>query len=228
MLVRAVDWTPLAAATAIAVALAALLNVQDPHLDPGFAVLALRMAGVMLGTAAGFTLVDAMAASTAAVPVPRWVRQWLRTGLGAAAAATGWGAAAAVTALRLPPGGSFPFGGLALEAAAWVLAGLAGAAVAVRTVPGRPAALAGTGAQAVLGAVAVLQAGGAANAWPLPADPSWTAAQRGWAWALLPAFLALLAAHRAPRTRPGALIGRPPAPRSGAPSRLDGEVPARR
>src|SRR5690606_41851427 len=82
-----------------------------------------------------------MAVSTAAVPVPRWLRQWLRTGLAISYAAVAWAATYPSIVAQSPV--SIPVRDTTLEAAVCVAIGLAGAGFAVRREPERHSAIAG-------------------------------------------------------------------------------------
>ena len=138
-LARAIDWLPIGVTAPFALALAAIVS-PGRDLDVLSVLLALRAAALLLGAAAAFALVDAMTPSSGALPVPRWMRQWLRTAMAFAAVAAVWGAAYTIAGVRLAPGAPLPLADTALEAAVCVLAGLAGAAAAVRRVGGRQAA----------------------------------------------------------------------------------------
>jgi len=89
-LVRAIHWLPLLAVTPVVPALAGLFYALEGELPPRAALLMLRVDGALLGAAAALTLADLMAGSTAAVPTPRWLRQWLRTALAFGYEATAW------------------------------------------------------------------------------------------------------------------------------------------
>ncbi|MGC5014268.1 hypothetical protein ACLQ2R_26185 [Streptosporangium sp. DT93] len=194
-LVRAIDWLPPAVAVPLVAALAAVVQPGEP-VDPRLGLLVLRMAALLLGVAAAFALVDAMDTGIAAAPVPRWIRQWVRTLLAGAVAAAGWGVAYAIVAVRLAPGDVLPLPGVAVEAAGCVLAALAGAALAVRHHPGRQAALAGMLVQLAL-VVALWLAGDAGDTtWPDPGDPHWDTVHAWWSAALPLPVLVLVLAHR--------------------------------
>ncbi|MEV0230592.1 hypothetical protein [Nonomuraea sp. NPDC050786] len=188
-LARAIDWLPVVVAAALALLLAVVVS-PGADLEPGHGLLLLRMAGVLLGAAAAFALVDGMEASTGAVPVPRWVRQWARTLMAGAAVAVAWAATYTVVALRVPPG-SPSLSGAAVEAALCVLAGLAGAAPAVRRNHARPAGLAGAAVLFVLYGATQM-----ADAWPVPDTAEWDAVHAWWLAALPLPLLVLAAAHR--------------------------------
>ncbi|TDD80115.1 hypothetical protein [Actinomadura rubrisoli] len=183
-LARAIDWTPLCA---VALTMTTVAAIASP--DPGVLLLVLRMTAVLLGSAAAFALVDPIAASTAAVPVPRWIRQWLRCLLALAAAAAAWSPVFTVASTRSTA--PLPLPGLAVEAATCVAVALTGSALAVRRLPGTAAALAGLLTQITLIAC-TLALPTALQPWPGVGDPHWTPAHQGWAVAL-PCVLALLA-----------------------------------
>ncbi|GAA4576755.1 hypothetical protein [Planotetraspora kaengkrachanensis] len=191
-LTRAIDWSPLAIAGSLIVCVAALVPPGEP-LGPVPALTLLRMAALLLGAAAGFALVDAMSASTAAVPVPRWVRQWARTAMALTAAGLVWGATYAIVSARLARGVAVTPSGLAVEAAVCMLVGVAGAATAVRRHSGRQAALAGAAAQLAACVAALITGGGV---WPSLGDEQWDLTHAWWLAALPLPVLVLVAAHR--------------------------------
>jgi hypothetical protein len=202
---RAIDWTPLGVAAVVTALLALVVDVGAAN-GLELALLLARMSGLMLGAAAAFALVDAMTASTGPTPVPRWLRQWMRTLLAFTVAAAHWAAVASVLALRLPAGIRLPLAGAAVEAAVCVMVGLAGAAVAVRRNQGRQAGLAGAITQLVLGAGTLFFGAGP---WPAAGDPDWEVVHRGWAATLPVLALCLLMANRDLRGRPGVIRRRP-------------------
>ncbi|MBO3749664.1 hypothetical protein J5X84_26595 [Streptosporangiaceae bacterium NEAU-GS5] len=142
---RAVDWVPLLVAGAAAIALAALAAPGE-RVGSGLALLLLRATAVLLGTAAGFALVDPLDEETEAAPAPRWVRQWLRAALALLAVAGAGAVVALVLSWRVAGVVPVPLAGMALCA----LTGPAGAALVVRALPGRVGGLAGGVALAVL------------------------------------------------------------------------------
>ncbi|GAA3254232.1 hypothetical protein [Nonomuraea helvata] len=188
-LARAIDWLPVAVAAALTLLLAVVVS-PGADLEAGHGLLLLRMAGVLLGAAAAFALVDGMEVSTGAVPVPRWVRQWARTIMAGTAVGVAWAATYAVVALRVPPG-SPSLAGAAVEAALCVLVGLAGAAPAVRRNHARPAGLAG--AVVVLVLYVVTQRAGA---WPVPTSAEWDTVHAWWLATMPLPLLVLAVAHR--------------------------------
>jgi hypothetical protein len=202
--IRAIDWAPLLAAAALALLIAA---VAAP--DANVTLLTLRASGVVLGAAAAFALVDPMAASTAALPRPRWRRQWLRCLLALALAMPAAAGCCAIAALRLPAAQALPLPGVALELATTIAVGLAVGAVAVRRLPGRGAALAGAIAQATVIAATFALRGGA-SPWPDAGDPRWSAAHQPWAVALPVALVLIASANRDLVRYPGGRTGRPP------------------
>ncbi|AQZ68464.1 unnamed protein product [[Actinomadura] parvosata subsp. kistnae] len=140
-LAKAIDWGPLALVTAFVGGLLSLTQAGQP-LSGQDALLLMRVAGTLLGSAAAFALVDAMSADLGAAAVPRWVRQSLRCLLAGGAAVAIWLAAFAYALTRLPDGALFPVGDLLIEMAACLGIALAAAATAVRHAPGRQAAMA--------------------------------------------------------------------------------------
>ncbi|GAA0939177.1 hypothetical protein [Nonomuraea longicatena] len=188
-LARAIDWTPLAVTGTLAVVMASVIEAGSA-LGVGTAFTLLRMMGVMLGAAAGFAVIDELTVSTGAVPVPRWLRQWLRCGFGGLTAGLSWGIACAVAVARLPEGGHLKVAGMAVEAAVCIAIGLLTASIAGRTHQGKAAALAGMGALLVIVAVSLVLRG---PYWPwlYPDEENWEVVHHGWL-ALLPLTLAAL------------------------------------
>ncbi|GIH93659.1 hypothetical protein ACFFMN_21210 [Planobispora siamensis] len=194
---RAVDWVPLVVAGALALLPVSVINAGSA-LDPGISLILLRMAGVLLGVAAGFAVADAMGASTAADPVPRGLRHRIRCAFGGLTAAAFWAAACAVVTARLPEGGTLPVPGMAVEAAACVAAGLLAASVAGRAYQGRTVALAGmSGLLAVVAVTTVLR--GPYRPWLLPEEDTWDAVHHGWLAALVLLLVAADLTGRGPR-----------------------------
>jgi hypothetical protein len=140
-LIRAIDRAPLALVTAFVAALLALVNAGEP-LAGADALLLMRIAGTLLGSAAAFALVDAMSADLGPTAVPRWVRQALRCLLAGGAAIAVWLVAFAYALSRLAEGALFPVGDLLIEMGVCLGIGLAAAATAVRYASGRQAAMA--------------------------------------------------------------------------------------
>jgi hypothetical protein len=139
-----------------------------------------------------------MAASTAAVPSPRWLRQWLRTALALAYAAAAWTATYLIVTARSIS--TLPRSDTTVEAAVCVTAGLAGAAFAVRRTPERhTAATAGAATLfALLAASLFLPLD--QSPWPGPGAPHWDTAHTGWQLAAPITLAALAIAHRDTRT----------------------------
>ncbi len=175
-LIRAIDWVPLLVASAVVLVLTAIASP-----NPGTLLLMLRMSAVLLGTAGAFALVDPMAVSTVGLPCPRWIRQWLRTLLALAAIGLAWCAAVTIAAARTTS--ALALSSVTAEAAVLAAVGLAGAAVAVRRLPGSIAAFAGLICQ--LSLVAGTQfLHGDASPWLAVGDTRWAAIHRVWAVAL--------------------------------------------
>jgi hypothetical protein len=183
--VRIVPWVPLAAAAALAVL--ALLPALAGAPAPGTQVWGLRIAAVTLGAGASFAMVDPMA-PLSVTPTPRWLRQWLRVSVAVLPGTAVW-LGLFVLASRSLPDGDLPFAGLAAEAAACALAGVAGAAVAARR--RHTMTVAGPATQGGLIAVTLFLTG-RHSAWPLPAAAGWDAVHMWWA-AAVPLLLAVLA-----------------------------------
>lgn len=196
-LLRAADWAPLAWAAATALGLLGATALVSGTVVTCDALVLLRLSAAVLGAAAGFCLVDPMAYGTLPLPVPRWLRMWMRTALAAGAALTAWCAALAIMIVSLPKGSSLLIGDVSLEAGTCVLAGLSGAAVAVRLRPahGRTAALVGAAAQLAL-LVLTLFLTADLWMWPLQSDPRWPGAHRIWTAVLPLPLVALAVANR--------------------------------
>ncbi|NUW37860.1 hypothetical protein HTZ77_41650 [Nonomuraea sp. SMC257] len=194
---RALDWIPLLLSGLLVVLLVSVIDAGS-SLGSGTALTLLRTAGPLLGAAAGFTVLDEMAASTAASPVPRVLRHRIRYAAGALTAGACWSAACAIAVARLPAGAVLRVPGMAVEAAACVVAGLLAATVAARRYEGRTAALAGTGALvAVFSVTLVLR--GPYWPWLYPGEPAWESVHLGWAAALALLLVALDVAGQGPR-----------------------------
>jgi hypothetical protein len=196
-LARAIYWLPLLAVTPIVPALAGLFGTIDDGLPPDLALVMLRAAGLLLGAAAAYALTDQMAASTAAVASPRWLRQWLRTALALTYAAAAWAATYLIVIARSLS--SLPRWDTTVEAAVCVAAGLAGAAFAARWVPERHGAATGAATLFAL-LVASLFLPADRSPWPGPGAPHWDAAHTGWLLAVPVTLAALAIAHRDTRT----------------------------
>jgi hypothetical protein len=197
-LARAISWVPLLAVTPIVPALAGLFGTIDDGLPPDLALVLLRADGLLLGAAAAYTLTDQMAASTAAVPSPRWLRQWTRTTLALTYAAAAWtGTYTIVTARSTSP---LPQWDTTVEAAVCVTAGLAGAAFAVRRIPESHAAATAGAATLFTLLAASLFLPADWSPWPGPGTPHWDTAHTGWLLAIPLTLTALAIAHRDTRT----------------------------
>ncbi len=184
-LARAIDWTPLAVTVPLSLAISAWGAAE-----PDVALTCLRVAAVLLGAAAAFTLIDPMDASTAALPVPRAHRQWLRTLLALAAVAITWAAITGLVALLSPT--ALPWPGLTLEAAVLTTTTLAATATAVHHIPDKPAALTGAAVTLLLIAATLPLP---TTMWAAPNTPTWPDSHHQWAAALPMAVLVLLRAN---------------------------------
>ncbi|MEV0203451.1 hypothetical protein [Nonomuraea sp. NPDC050691] len=194
---RAVDWIPLLLSGLLTVVLVSVIDAGSP-LGSGTALTLLRMAGPLLGAAAGFTVLDEMAASTAASPVPRVLRHRIRYVAGALTAGAWWAVACAIAVARLPGGGVLRVPGMAVEAATCVVAGLLAATTAARRYEGKAAALIGMGALlAVFSVTLVLR--GPYWPWLYPGEPAWESVHLGWAVTLALLLVALDVVGRGPR-----------------------------
>lgn len=192
-LVRAVYWLPLLVVAPLVPALATLYGMVDDGLPPDLALIMLRTDGLLLGAAAAYPLADQMAASTAAVPSPRWLRQWLRTALALGFAAAAWTVAYLTVDARSTR--SLPWWDTTVEAFVAVAVGLAGAAFAVRRGPDRFGAATGAATLFAL-LVASLFLPADRSPWPGPGAATWDAAHTGWRLAVPVTLAALAIAHR--------------------------------
>jgi drug/metabolite transporter (DMT)-like permease len=180
---RAADWTAMLVVSVVTIGLA---GVARPV--PDVLLLVLRMSGVLLGAAAAFILIDPMASSTRATPVPRWRRQWLRTALALGPAMAAWAVTFALAGRRTTF--DLPWAGLALEALVCSAIGVAATAFALRRVPGKVAALAAPAAQVALIGISLLGPD-ESSPWPSPGSPQWTEVHRYWLAGLVVTLLAL-------------------------------------
>lgn len=185
---NSLPWRALAAAGGLGLLAAASTRLPGQAPDTGTGLALLRLTALAGGLGLAFLLDDPARRTTAALPVGRPVRAWLRLALVAPLLVPWWAAAL----LLVPAGARPPAGPVTLEAAGTAGAALALAAAWVRfrgePVPGR-------GAAALLGwlAIAALVP---PRRWSLlvtPGDPNWAATHRWWA-ALLAAALAAWAA----------------------------------
>ncbi|MEU8655968.1 hypothetical protein [Actinoplanes philippinensis] len=191
-LARAVSWWPFGAAVALAV-LAQVSVLADEPLD--WAVLSgLWLAAGALGAGAGFALPDLMG-STVITPVPRWMRQWLRTGLVLLPAVLVWALIYVGVRETVKPELTWPAGFVILQAAVCGLLPIAAAAVGARHRNTAAGALAGPAVQGVL-LVGSLFFTEQESPWAMPGPAGWTAAQHGWPVALVLALVILLLANR--------------------------------
>ncbi|MEV6982930.1 hypothetical protein AB0M95_16935 [Sphaerisporangium sp. NPDC051017] len=198
-LTRAIDWTPVGVAILVTAAAAALIRSGSPAgLHATDALVVLRMSALLLGSAAGFFLVDPMTDSTAAEPIPRWLRQWIRTALAIATSAVAWTCVYAITSSRLGPTASLPTAGLVLEAAVCVSTGLACTAFAVRHRTERSAGLAGGAALLALFVVTLFFQDDLSNMspWPMPNNPHWDSVHLIWLMVSPLPVIALTVANR--------------------------------
>ncbi|WP_433792834.1 hypothetical protein [Actinoplanes sp. CA-252034] len=199
-LARAVSWGPLGAAMLLAVA-AQVSVLADEPLE--WAVLSgLWLAAGVLGAGSGFALPDLMG-STVITPVPRWVRQWLRTGLVLLPAVLVWVSIYVGVRRVVGPALTWPTGYVILQAAVCGLLPIAAAAVGARYRDTTIAALAGPAVQGVL-LVVTLFFTQQASPWSMPEPGGWTVAQQGWPVALALALVTLVLANRESTSPAGA------------------------
>jgi hypothetical protein len=192
---RMVPWAP--AAVAAALSLLAYLPAAVGAAAPASQVWALRIAGFLLGAAACFALIEPFA-PVWATPTPRWLRQWLRTGVALVPAVAVW-LALFVLAAHSVPANDLPFADLAAEASVCGLTGMAGAAVAARRGHSLTAALAGPAAQGGL-ITATLFLTGDHSPWLLPAAAAPAAIHDWWSAAVPIPVLILGMANLEPRS----------------------------
>ncbi|MYV96802.1 hypothetical protein, partial [Streptomyces sp. SID3343] len=197
-LAHAVDWVPLAVTIPLSLGMAGFGASQ-----PDVALTCVRFSAVLLAAAAAFALIDPMDASTAALPVPRSHRQWLRTLLALAAVAGTWAAIVVLVGAACPA--TLPWGGLTLEAAVLTVTTLAATARATHHVPDKPAALTGIATTLLLTAAALPLP---TTMWAAPGDPAWSDSHRQWGAALLLALPALLRANAHSPASPVPILSR--------------------
>jgi hypothetical protein len=185
---RVLRWQPVAAASAGAGA----IGVAD-IVDSG--LVTLRVAALMLAVGVGFVIDDASAVSSVAVPVSRAHQVTLRMTVGGLAVAVAF-AAIAVPERRADVS---VVTGVALEAAALVIAALAAAVIAHLRFDAAEPGFVGVGvvAAVVVTAIALPQQ------WALIASvgPEWSDAHLRWAGLLALGAAALIAGAREPATR---------------------------
>ncbi|WNM36156.1 ABC transporter [Streptomyces sp. Li-HN-5-11] len=181
---HSLPWRALAAAGGLGLLAAASTRLPGQAPGPGTGLALLRLTALAGGLGLAFLLDDPARHTTAALPVGRPVRAWLRLALVAPLLVPWW----ATALLLVPAGARPPAGPVTLEAAGTAGAALALAAASVRfsaePLPGRATA-------AALGRLAVA-ALVPPRRWSLlvtPGDPNWAATHRWWA-ALLAAALA--------------------------------------
>ena len=185
---RVLRWQPVAVASAGAVA----IGVAD-IVDSG--LVTLRVAALMLAVGVGFVIDDASAVSTVAVPVSRAHQVTLRMTVG------GLAVAVAFAAIAVPErwAGVSVVTGVALEAAALVVAALAAAVIAHLRFEAAEPGFVGVGvvAAVVVTAIALPQQ------WALipSVGPEWSDAHLRWAGLLALGVAALIAGAREPATR---------------------------
>lgn len=195
-LAAAIPWWPLLAATVLAALIVLPVLVRDPAPDapPHQGLLGLRFAAVLLGAGASFALADRMA-PTVMAPTPRWLRQWLRSALVIVPmVACWWLLYAAVRTVRGADAAA-PVPELFVEAAACMVVGLAGAAVAARSWHTSTAAVAGSATQGLLIAGSLFLQD-AQSPWVDPTVSTWAQVHRYWALLLGCGLVVLLLANR--------------------------------
>ncbi|MFI0418983.1 hypothetical protein [Spongiactinospora sp. 9N601] len=177
--IRAINWVPLAGAiVALSLVGASVYGFID-GLRPSDALTLQRGSALVLGATAPFCLVDRMAPSVSALPVPRWVRQWLRLTLSVLIVAVVWGTLLLWGRIRLGSSAVLPASGLGVEALAIVLVGFLGTALALRTNSAFQAGIAGIASELFLiGATAFLRGGW--HPWPVPGSEYWNQVHIGW------------------------------------------------
>jgi hypothetical protein len=188
--VRAVPPGPMAAAVLLSAVgmLPACLNAPEPASQ----VWGLRIAGVLLGAAASFGMVESMSL-LAVTATPRWLRQWTRAMTVLLPTAVVW--LLLYAAADSSSTASLPFGPLAVEALTCAFAGIAGGAAAARHGGGPTTGLAGAVTQGCLIA-ATLFVPAKQSPWALPAAPGWEATRGWWLATLVVLALVLTAANR--------------------------------
>ena len=187
---RAVPVGPMAAA--VALSLVGMLPAVLDAPEPASQVWGLRVAGVLLGAAASFGMVEPMSLLTVTA-TPRWLRQWVRAMTVLLPAVVVWSLLYA--AADASSGASLPLGDLAVEAVTCAIAGIVGGAAAARHGGSATTGLAGAVTQGCL-ICATLFVPARHSPWALPATPGWEAGRGWWLAVLVVLAVALIAANR--------------------------------
>jgi hypothetical protein len=187
---RAVPLGPMAAAVTLSLVgtLPAFLDAPEPASQ----VWGLRVAGVLLGAAASFGMVEPMSL-LAVTATPRWLRQWARVMAVLLPTAVVWSLLYALT--DASSAALLPLGDLVVEALTCALAGIVGGAAAARHGGGATTGLAGAVTQGGL-ICATLFVPARHSPWALPATPRWEAGRGWWLAVLVVLAVALIAANR--------------------------------
>ncbi|WP_336298809.1 ABC transporter [Streptomyces cinnabarinus] len=125
---RTLPWPALGTGAAVGLLVAWMSRLYAENFDPWLALNTLRTAALAFALGLAFVLDDPARHTTAAVPVPRFVRQGLRLALVAPVAVLWWTAAVLLVPAELRP----PVGATTLEAGAACALALAGAAAWIR------------------------------------------------------------------------------------------------
>jgi fluoroquinolone transport system permease protein len=208
---RAMTWGPLAAGTALGLAILAVPEALSHRLTAAHLTTLLRIAAACTAVGVAFLLDDPATRSISTVATPRLLRHAVRAALAVPALAAGWGAALLVAGLGTGTGVSaaVPRGALTLEAAALVAVALGLAALGLRFTDGSAGVLAAPTLMVVVGIVWFLPRRAALIL--APGDPHWGAAHLRWAALLaVAAGLFLRASYEAParRHRPAPVLPR--------------------
>jgi hypothetical protein len=189
--------TPLLLSGFVGLATAAAPVVVGAELGLPDGAMLSRVGAVAVALGAGFALDDPAAPTTVVVPVPRLLQRAVRAVPVFMAACAIWVAVAALARLAVAPEarGLFPWGGLALEAAALVVISLALAARGLPFTEGEHGAMVAAPGLVLLVIAAMLLPDQAALFVP-PGHPHWASSHHVWAVLLgVGAVAGVLLAH---------------------------------
>ncbi|MCP2324215.1 hypothetical protein HDA40_002722 [Hamadaea flava] len=184
LLLRSVTLTALApvlAGSAIALVTVAITLLANVEIGLPGAALLTRLAAVAVALGVGFTLDDPAARTTVVVPMGALIRRTVKVLPAAFLGGTTWTAAAALSRLVLNPDERplFPWGGLAVEAAALTALALALACLGLRRTDGEHGGLVAAPGLLLLVLAAVLLRD-QVRLFIAPDDPSWERVHGVW------------------------------------------------
>ncbi|MFF2657615.1 hypothetical protein ACFVUH_09665 [Kitasatospora sp. NPDC058032] len=183
---RLAPWLPMLAGSAVALLAAGVPVLLHSDLELSDAALLTRLGAVTTALAVGFALDDAAARTTAVLPLPRRLQRFVRLLPVLVIGAAAWVGVAAIArqAVAAEARPLFPWGGLALEAAALAATSLALALVGLRFTAGEHGAMTAAPGLLLLVITTALLPEWAAL-FVSPGHPHWQSAHRAWAVVLL-------------------------------------------